>query len=150
MLFRTSRDCASFHTVLTNSSLDVLDITAKCRHNQLTKVSRLYNNMCYKEYLVTLIACICLLIIDIFRRVSHLSSDLFYPLCSEHSFIYLLAKLTARIVMGPDYPASAPIFCVNIVWGTNRDSKNDTHLLVNICSSNQAHSSDFVILSWVW
>lgn len=43
-----------------------------------------------------------------------------------------LAKLTARIVMGPDYPAVAPLFCVNITWGTSRDSRNDSHILVSI------------------
>lgn len=38
------------------------------------------------------------------------------------------AKMTAHIVVAPDYPAQAPLFCVNVIWGTNRNSQNDTHI----------------------
>jgi len=44
--------------------------------------------------------------------------------------VCLLAKLTAQIVVGPDYPDVAPIFCVSVTWGTTRHSHNDVHIQV--------------------
>ncbi|XP_052801191.1 THO complex subunit 5 homolog [Mya arenaria] len=38
------------------------------------------------------------------------------------------ANLTAQIVVGPDYPIEAPLFCVNISWGSNRTALNDIHV----------------------
>ncbi|XP_045172199.2 THO complex subunit 5 homolog [Mercenaria mercenaria] len=38
------------------------------------------------------------------------------------------AKLTASIVVAPDYPTVAPLFCINILWGSNRNSQNDSHI----------------------
>ena len=42
------------------------------------------------------------------------------------------AKMTARIVLAPNYPAVAPIFCLNIHWHGNRNANNDIHVQVRI------------------
>ena len=60
----------------------------------------------------------------------------------------LTAKMTAQIVMTPDYPAVAPLFLVSLQWQTERTGLNDVNIQVNfffekwlygnICTTDQS------------
>ncbi|KAL4224020.1 THO complex subunit 5 [Mactra antiquata] len=51
-------------------------------------------------------------------------SDLFFKTVIERGS----GKLEAYVVIAPDYPVEAPVFCIRITWGTVRDSSNDCHI----------------------
>ena len=42
------------------------------------------------------------------------------------------AKLTARIVVAPDYPTVAPVFAVCVKWQSDRSALNDFHIQVSV------------------
>ena len=49
---------------------------------------------------------------------------------AAHMTFMFSAKLTARIVVAPDYPAVAPVFAISVKWQSERSALNDFHLQV--------------------
>ena len=76
------------------------------------------------------------LILETPKQYLVFSESICFKLSSSKYMYFILclltfsAKLTARIVVAPDYPDVAPVFAISVKWQSERSALNDFHIQV--------------------